>query len=175
MRAKIEKSIPKKKAFAGKTDKSRVKFFEKVINNLLTVLTEHRLASSVDSYVVGSPGFVKDEFFEFMKEEAKRQGDKLLQEVLAKLILAHCSSGFKQSLNEILSNPEVREKSKTQHCAAELGYLEAFFENLRKDEGKCCYGFKCVQYALECKAIQTLLISDHLFRSKSTEVRKQYV
>jgi len=30
-------------------------------------------------------------------------------------------------------------------------------------------------YALECKAVKTLLISDHLFRSKSTLVRKQYV
>jgi len=26
----VEKSIPKKKAFAGKTDKSKLKFFEKV-------------------------------------------------------------------------------------------------------------------------------------------------
>lgn len=119
LRAKIEKSIPKKKAFAGKTDKSRLKFFEKVMNNLTSVLVDHKLASCVDSYVVGSPGFVKDEFFEFMKEEVKRQGDKLMQEVVSKMILAHCSSGFKQSLNEILNNPEVREKSKTQHCAAE--------------------------------------------------------
>ena len=78
MRAKIEKSIPKKKAFAGKTDKSRHKFFEKVYQSLHSALTEHKLINYVTTYIVGSPGFVKDDFYEYFKEEAKKSGNQLM-------------------------------------------------------------------------------------------------
>lgn len=56
---------------------------------------------------------MKDEFYAFIKEESKKQNDKLMMEVTERMILTHCSSGFKQSLNEILANPEVKDKAKT--------------------------------------------------------------
>ena len=34
---------------------------------------------------------------------------------------------------------------------------------------------KSTQFALENRAVETLLISDHLFRAKNSEVRKEYV
>jgi len=90
-------------------------------------------------------------------------------------IKAHCSSGFKHSLGEILNNAQVKERISKMQCYHEQEYLDVFFETLRTQDGKCCYGIKSTRYAMENKAVETLLISDHLFRSKSNAVRKEYV
>jgi protein pelota len=43
------------------------------------------------------------------------------------------------------------------------------------DADKVCYGYKSVTYALENSAVDTLLISDKLFRAKNISTRKLYV
>ena len=53
--------------------------------------------------------------------------------------------------------------------------LDKFFEELRTSENKCCYGLNSVKYAMDNMAVGTLLISDHLFRSKNNQIRKLYV
>ena len=54
--------------------------------------------------------------------------------------------------------------------------MDDFFETLRTKDNQACYGFKSVEYALDNPgAVKTLLISDNLFRSKNTEIRKTYV
>ena len=60
-------------------------------------------------------------------------------------------------------------------CYYESKYLDRFFEILRTTDDKVCYGQKTVQYVLEQRAVETLLISDHLFRSRNIEMRKLYV
>ena len=46
---------------------------------------------------------------------------------------------------------------------------------MRTNDNKVCYGIKSTMFAIEQKAVETLLISDHLFRAKNVAVRKQYV
>jgi len=53
--------------------------------------------------------------------------------------------------------------------------LDKFFETLRTIDNQCCYGIKSVEFALQERAIDTLLISDNLFRAKNTATRTQYV
>jgi protein pelota len=60
-------------------------------------------------------------------------------------------------------------------CAGETALLDEFFETLRTDFDKVCYGVKTVCAALDQVAVKNLLISDHLFRSKNIATRKQYV
>jgi protein pelota len=60
-------------------------------------------------------------------------------------------------------------------CASETAALERFFETLALCEDKVTYGPKSVDCALREKAVETLLISDKLFRAKNIEQRKYYV
>ncbi len=53
--------------------------------------------------------------------------------------------------------------------------LDRFFETLRTEDEKVCYGIKSVNVAIDNDAVEYLFISDHLFRSKSTEIRLLYV
>ena len=53
--------------------------------------------------------------------------------------------------------------------------LDRFFETLAVCEDKVTYGPKSVEIALREMAVETLLISDKLFRAKDVEKRKYYV
>lgn len=52
----------------------------------------------VKCIIIASPGFVKDQFFEYMFQTAIKTDNKLLLENKGKFMLVHASSGFKHSL-----------------------------------------------------------------------------
>lgn len=54
-------------------------------------------------------------------------------------------------------------------CASETVALDKFFEILATHENKVTYGPKSVQMALQEMAVETLLVSDKLFRAKNVE------
>ena len=43
------------------------------------------------------------------------------------------------------------------------------------DPDRVCYGRRSVEFAIENSAVETLLISDKLFRAKNVTTRKLYV
>jgi len=55
--------------------------------------------------VIGSPGFYKDNFYQYLKEQTEKKKSLYLKELLSKTIVTHTSSGFKHSLNEIMQDP----------------------------------------------------------------------
>lgn len=52
----------------------------------------------VKCILVGSPGFVKDQFISYLFKEAVRQDNKVLLENRPKFMMVHSSSGHKYSL-----------------------------------------------------------------------------
>ena len=69
----------------------------------------------------------------------------------------------------------MNQKINQMSCASETAVLDKFFETLAMCEDKCTYGPKSVECALREMAVETLLVSDKLFRSKNIEMRKFYV
>lgn len=133
-------------------------------------------AKQLKSIVIGSPGFVKDGFFDYYKAEAsKATSNPFLRQVMDKIILTHTSSGFKHSLQEVISSRTVMEKINDLSVFSETITLDKFFEILSMNPDCCCYGYKSVDYALKEQAVETLLISDKLFRAKNVAIRRQYV
>lgn len=47
---------------------------------------------------MASPGFVKDQFYDYMLQQAIKNDIKVLIENKSKFMLVHASSGFKHSL-----------------------------------------------------------------------------
>lgn len=56
----------------------------------------------VKCIIIASPGFVKDQFYEYMFQTAIKTDNKLLLENKGKFVLVHASSGFKHSLRGLL-------------------------------------------------------------------------
>lgn len=55
----------------------------------------------VKCVLIASPGFVRDQFFDYMMQQAIKLDNKLLLENKSKFMLIHASSGFKHSLRGI--------------------------------------------------------------------------
>lgn len=88
----------------------------------------------------------------------------MLLEHKSKFILVHASSGFKHSLREVLQDPAVLARLSDTKAASEVKALEQFYQILQVEPAKAFYGKNHVIRAAEAQAIETLLISDNLFR-----------
>ncbi|XP_037050590.1 protein pelota [Bradysia coprophila] len=172
VRSKIDVNIPRKrKGNVSQHEKGLNKFYEAVMQGIM----RHINFVVVKCVLVASPGFVKDQFFEFMIQQAVKSDNKVLLENRSKFMLVHSSSGFKHSLKEILQDPSVVSKMSDTKAAGEVKSLETFYSILQSEPAKAFYGKKHVMKAAESQAIETLLISDSLFRCQNVALRKEYV
>mmetsp|Transcript_27123 Transcript_27123/g.105564 ORF Transcript_27123/g.105564 Transcript_27123/m.105564 type:complete len:405 (-) Transcript_27123:2096-3310(-) len=192
--ARVESNVPRKPAGAAfNKDKSKSKFFDLVYRAIKDKLKLDELKV----VILASPGYVKDEFFKFMNAEAVRTDEKSMIKIKPKCILAHSSSGHKHALHEVttsrlltmtknrrlidhslvqvLANPALQSRLADTKAAAEVKALETFFDILKSQPDRACYGPPHVLYAADLGAIQTLLISDSLFRNADVPTREKYV
>lgn len=172
VKGRVETSIPRKHgpAIAG-YDKALNKFFE----NVLQAVLRHVNFSVVRCLVIASPGFTKDQFFDYMMLEATRRDLRQIIENKGKIVLTHSSSGYKHSLKEVLAAPPVMALIKDTKAVKEVKALDDFHAMLSNDSARAFYGPGHVFAAHDRLAIQTLLITDELFRSADINTRRKYV
>lgn len=143
--------------------------------NVLQTVLKHCDFSIVRCLVIASPGFTKDQFYSYMLLEAERREIRSIIENKSRMILAHASSGYRHSLGEVLDAPNVMSRIKDTQAAQEVKALKDFHEMMSNDPARACYGPKHVEVAHEQLAIQTLLITDELFRNADILTRQKYV
>jgi protein pelota len=170
--AAIDVTVPRKRrGSAAQHDKGLVRFFESVLAAI-----EQKLRLDVLKVVlVASPGFVREAFLKWMWETVVRLDKKPLLEHKAKFVAVHATSGYKHALAEVLASPEAAKLLVDTKFAVEVKLLARFTDLLRVDPGRAYYGFKHVHWANQQKAVETLLITDELFRAASVEKRREYI
>ena len=172
VRAKIDQVIPRKrKGNISQHEKGLTRFYENVMQGIL----RHINFDIVKCVILASPGFVKDQYMDYMIEQAVKSDNKVILENKSKFLLVHASSGFKHSLKEVLAEPAVVSRIADTKAASEVKALETFYTILQTDPSRAFYGKKHVITANEAQAIETLLISDKLFRCQDVALRKEYV
>ncbi|KAK6915279.1 eRF1 domain 3 [Dillenia turbinata] len=171
-RSRIETSIPRKHgpSVAG-YEAALNKFFD----NVLQAFLKHVDFNIVRCAVIASPGFTKDQFHRHLLLEAERKQFRSVIENKSRIILVHTTSGYKHSLREVLDSPNVMNLIKDTKAAQEVRALKDFFGMLSNDPARACYGPRHVEVAHERMAIQTLLITDELFRNADVVTRRKYV
>lgn len=70
----------------------------KFYDNVMQALLRHVNFDIVKCVIIASPGFVRDQFYEYMFQTAVKTDNKVLLENKGKFMLVHASSGFKHSL-----------------------------------------------------------------------------
>ncbi len=158
-------------AAAAGLDKAVSKFFEQILQALL----RHVDFGTVRCLLVAGPGFTKDALVSFLNAEAQRRELRPLLEARSKIVTAHASSGYKHALQEALAEPSVAARVKDTRASAEVAALDAFFEMMSSDSSRAFYGPGHVRAAHELGAVQTLLLSDGLFRTAAPAERKAWV
>ncbi|KAJ3608521.1 hypothetical protein NHX12_025568 [Muraenolepis orangiensis] len=170
LREKVEVTIPRKrKGSCTQHEQALERFYEAVMQAIL----RHVDFGVVKCVLVASPGFVKDQFISYLYREAVRHDNKVLLENRPKFILVHSSSGHKYSLKEILSDPTVTSRLSDTKAAAEVRSLEEFYKMLQHEPDRAFYGLAHVEKAAEALAVDTLLISDVLFRHQEVATRSR--
>lgn len=102
--ANIERSMPKKRQQGNQAyDTAVTKFFDDIYN----AIVRHINFETIKVVLVGSPGFLKDDFMQYLNDRAIRTEDTVLIKNKTKFIKAHTSSGYKRAIEEMLSMPEL--------------------------------------------------------------------
>ncbi|XP_015604532.1 protein pelota [Cephus cinctus] len=172
VRAKIDQIIPRKrKGNVSQHEKGLSRFYESLMQGIL----RHINFDVVKCVLIASPGFVKDQFMTYMIQQAVQSDNKIILENRSKFMLVHASSGFKHSLREVFADPVVVSRISDTKAAGEVRALEAFYAMLQSDPARAFYGKRHVEKANEAQAVETLLISDKLFRCQDVALRKEYV
>eukprot|EP01006_Ploeotia_vitrea_P035643 TRINITY_DN65915_c3_g1_i2.p1 TRINITY_DN65915_c3_g1~~TRINITY_DN65915_c3_g1_i2.p1 ORF type:complete len:303 (+),score=130.13 TRINITY_DN65915_c3_g1_i2:196-1104(+) len=172
VRQRIEINIPRKRRASSKShDKAIVTFY----NAIVDAIERHVNFEVVKAVLVGSPAFIKDEFFAHLKNVVLKRDLKTLQENLSKFVLVHAPSGHKHALKEVLADPAVAARVADTKAFDEVQTLNRFFTMLNEEPDRAQYGFGHVSKCNEQHAIDTLLVSDDLFRASKVATRRQYV
>lgn len=171
-KARIETSIPRKHGPAvGGYDKALNRFME----NVLQAVLRHIDFSIVRCLIIASPGFTKDQFHTYMLSEATKRELRQVIENKSKIVLVHASSGYKHALKEVLGAPSVTSLIMDTKAVKEVKALKDFFDMLSNDPSRAIYGPKEIEVAHDRLAIQTLLLTDELFRNADIKTRQKYV
>ncbi|CAK9303957.1 unnamed protein product [Gordionus sp. m RMFG-2023] len=96
---------------------------------------------------------------------------RLLIENRSKFLLVHCSTGYRHSLREVLSDPAVIARAADTKAAREVRALARFTVVLNTDPDRAHYGLEHVIRVANADAVDSLLISDSLFRNAATRAR----
>ncbi|KAF4652455.1 hypothetical protein FOZ61_009674, partial [Perkinsus olseni] len=170
--AKVSVNIPKKRSGSSGYDKALNKFYDQVY----VAIKQHVDFDKVKCIVIAGPGFVRDDFIKYAREEATKKADsQMLNATKNKFVSCHCSTAYKQGLNELMQDETVKSQVADTKAMSNVAALDRFYTMLKNDPERSVYGPGPVTKAAEMGAIDELLITDGLFRSSSVGVRKRYV
>ncbi|KAI0594876.1 hypothetical protein F4775DRAFT_415828 [Biscogniauxia sp. FL1348] len=175
LKQRVESTIPKKRSASSDQDSGMRRFFDKTLSTLIRSID----FAKPRPLLLASPGFVAGDFKKYISDEGMRRTDKMMLAMAKEATVVHSSSGHLHSLNEILKSPEVTATMKDMKFSKETGFMDDFFERLRKDDGRAWYGTGPVEKAVQEGAVGrgggVLLINNSLFRSQDIATRRRYV
>lgn len=125
--------------------------------------------------ILASPGFYKDALYKYIVDEALKNQFKPLLDNRSKIFLVHSSSGHKHALSEVLQDPGIQSRLSDTKYSQETTAIENFYKVLGTDDASAFYGFEFVEKASLMGAVETLMVTDGLFRSSDLVVRKKYI
>lgn len=171
LKSKVELSIPKKRNGSSNHEKAMDKFFYYISDMLLNNIN----FEIVKCIVIGSPGFLKDQYREFLvniKNSSYKQYEELFKNE-KKLFFVHSSGSSKQSLNEVLSKQDIKEKIFETKAYEDIRLMEKFDEMLALDYEKITFGIKHAYQAIDLLAMDILIITDGFLKKMGPNFRKE--
>ena len=184
VRQKVETSVRKGKndVAQGSHAAQMAKFFKTTLDTLLRAMEFEELVKQdeMPMLVLGSAGYTAGNFLKHAQETAWQKGDKKMQEYFKKsALVVHSAGGYLHDLTSALQAPAVKKQLADTKYGREAAVLEKFFDLLRQDEGRACYGPGEVSQAVEGGGVGrgggVMLISDRLFRSDDVAERRRWV
>ena len=169
-KGKITQSMPKKKVGFSKHELKENKFFNKILNQFIKQIN----FENTKVLIIAGPGLIKEDFKKFIEKTIESNTKEWinLKNNLNKIIYTESSSGFKHSLQEILSKPNIKALIKDTKCIDDVSVMERFNEIKGLQPDKLFFGYKSFDIAYQNYAIDTLIVTDGYIRKLSALERK---
>ncbi len=129
-------------------------FYEKIIQTL-------QKFAEVETLLIAGPGFVKDDFYSYLKEK--------YSEIANKAVLETTGTGGRVGISEILKKGTIEKITAENRVASEMRAVNKVLEEIAKSSDEVAYGKNMVISAANAGAIQELLILDKLVRQQDME------
>ncbi|CAI8614729.1 unnamed protein product [Vicia faba] len=123
-------------------------------------------------------------FRRFLLSEARRLRMRWIEENKSRVVVvgSKCNSNTNNNkgnydfdLREVFNDVAVMNLIKDSTLGLEIRVFKELWDMVCNNSDRVCYGPKHVESAHEMKAIETLLISDDLYRNEEIDMRKKYV
>ena len=128
---------------------ARADFFAEVAAQL-------KHAEKVRTFVIAGPGFIKDDFVKYLRNNAR--------EVAEKVIVEDTSSIGASGFQEVLRRGAIERVAEEMRISREAKLIERLMVEIATD-GKATYGYGQTKRAVEYGAVETLLIADETLRN----------
>uniref|UniRef100_A0A7E4V8G4 Protein pelota homolog n=1 Tax=Panagrellus redivivus TaxID=6233 RepID=A0A7E4V8G4_PANRE len=172
VKAKIEMQVARKRAgFVKNHEKSVKRFLETVAKAFM----RHIVVDDMKAVIVAGRGFLHTQFLSTLYRVAEQSNVPFKVRQKSKFFCVNVSSGYKHSVKEILSDPATAALLADTAAHEEMKAINEFMDLFNNDPARAFYGYKHVTMANAACAIDTLMVSDALFRSNDVEKRKQYI
>jgi len=146
----VSRSIAGKHEISSR-DKDKRDFFSEVAEKIIELIQKYNLKN----VIVAGPGFYKDEFMNYVKENTS--------EISKYVINENVSAGGRSGIYECIKRGMLEKAQKDLRISLETNAVETLFESIIKNEG--VYGIKAIEKALEYGAINELLIVDKYLKN----------
>ncbi len=154
--------------FPGKRETSRdVKFKEKLME-LAEKIVKTSIRENVSVLVIASPGFLKDQLVEIVKDIVRREHVEL------KILTAHCSVGGAKGINEVLKSKIMEDVVKMYDIVEKEKLFSELMRRLSVNENTVALGLNEVYNAAKVGAIEYLLVLDGKLKDMVIEEAKVF-
>ena len=125
--------------------KNIVQFYEKVIDSI-------EKFDSIQNIIIAGPGFVKNDFYDYIKEKHK--------DLAQKSILESTGSGGRVGIAEVLKKGTVEKLTSENRVALEIMEINKLLSEIGRNSSKIVYGLKETTNAINLGAVSELLVLD---------------
>jgi mRNA surveillance protein pelota len=127
-----------------------MKYISEIVKTIETLFPEGKI-------IVGGPGFTKDS----LKKYIQKNNETLTK----RIIFTNTSVPGASGVNEVIKN-QLSKIIKEHQLTKETNLLETAMMHISKDDGLCVYGIENVLTALECGAVEKLLVHEELVKRR---------
>lgn len=134
---------------------------KKFFHDLAKTVTELMEREKIERAIVAGPGFVKEDFYKFLREN--------YPELAKKVVIEDTSVTGRTGIYEVIKRGTVDKVYHENRVAKEVQLVENVLENIAKNNGLAAYGPREVEEAVNYGAVETLLVLDELLKSEHRE------
>lgn len=147
-------SISGKRIIDKNRNKNIIKFYQKIVEAI-------EKFDDIQNIIVAGPGFVKNDFYDFLKDKYK--------DLAKKAIVENIGTGGRVGIGEVIKKGVVEKLTVENRVAQEIQAVDELLVNIAKNSSKAVYGIDETKNAVNMGAVSKLLVLDKAVANNNLE------